>query len=159
MGMKQTISVSLKDHVNQSAIMGYVHERSFLEALANFFGFTTTTADELKTFAETYSNAKVVKCATNNANDYQLPDGYLGSVGVDKGFDVVDHKAVCTFRDASTGAAHTVSIPAAKSSLFIEVLGGGYRVDPVQGAQMAADLSAIVGNTLIFQEGWHVGKK
>jgi hypothetical protein len=159
MGLTQTISVSLKDRVNQNGTISYSHERSFLAALADFFGFNATKVDDLKTLAETYSNAKAVSSGTTNKKQYSLPSGYIGSGVVDSGFDTCDQKAVMTFRDSSTGAPHRVTIPAPKSSMFEHVLGAGYRVIQSVGDTVASELSSIVGNTLIFEAGWLIGKK
>lgn len=159
MPLSQTITVSLKDRVNQNSTISYSHERGFLEALADFFGFNVTKVDDLATFASKWSNAMPVSSGTTNKKEYTLPSGYIGSGVVDQGFDTCDQKAIMIFRNSATGASHRLQIPAPKSSIFELRVDGGYRVKPASGADIATELSAIYGVTLIFIEGWLIGKK
>lgn len=159
MALSQTISVSVKDRVNQNSAISYTHERGFLAALADFFGFNVTKVDDLAQFAADWSNALPVASGTTNKKTYALPNGYIGSGVVDQGFDTCDQKAVLMLRNTSTGALHRLQIPAPKSSMFGQVLGAGYRVTPTAGAQIATELSAIYGITLMFEQGWLTGKK
>ena len=87
-----------------------------------------------------------------------MPDGFLGTT-VEKDFDLTDQKAVLTFIDTASGANHTITLPAPIWTMFLPTLNDGLRVDPVVGAAMAADLSTVLGVTLVFAHGHHIGKK
>lgn len=153
-----TIGVTLRDNTNQTGTMSFSFDRGWLAALADFFGWTTTKSEALKDFVETYSYAKCVRSGINNALQYTMPNGFLGTVQ-NLGFDTVDQKAVVTLRDESTGASHTISIPAPKEDIFESSFGNGVRVDRASGDAIAADFSTVLGKTLVFQEGWLIGKK
>jgi hypothetical protein len=159
MSMKTTtIGVTVKDHTNQSGIMTYSFDRGWLSGLADFFGWSSAKSEALRDFIESYSYGKVVRSGINNALQFTMPAGYLGTP-INLGFDTCDQKAVITLRDTATGAAHTISIPAPKEDIFEARMGDGVRVDPASGAAIAADFSQVLGKTLVFQDGWLIGKK
>lgn len=159
MAFTQTISASLRDSMNQVSSISFSPEKSLLEALLGWIGFDTSKADELRTLAEKWSNAKCTKSGTTNNKTYSMPTDFLGTIGIDQGFDTVDQKAVCMFRNTSTGQSIRMTIPAPKSSMFEMTLEAGYRVTADKGAELAEDLSAIIGYTVIFESGWLIGKK
>lgn len=155
---KTTIGVTLRDHVNQTGTMSFSFDRGWLAALADFFGWTASKSDALKDFVESYSYAKCVRSGINNAMEYSMPTNFLKSAPM-KGFDTIDQKAVITLRDTTSGAPHTISIPAPKADIFEPELGQGQRVEPISGAAIAADFSTILGRTMVFEQGWLIGKK
>lgn len=159
MARTTTVSVTLKDRVNQSGSMSFTFERGFLAALGNFLGWDEAKADALMDFAANYSNAEVIRSGVANAKTYTLPPGFIGGPDIEKGFDLVDQKAVLVFRDEDSGASHIVTIPAPNEAMFISVLGEGLRVDPTMGATMAGELGPILGLSLVFEKGWHEGRK
>jgi len=159
MAFTQTITATMRDSMNQVSSLSFSPEKSLLQTLLGWIGFDTSKADDLKAIAEKYSNARCTGSGTTNKKTFTMPEDFLGTIDIDQGFDTVDQKAVCMFRNTGTGQSIRMSIPAPKSSLFTKTLEQGYRITPAIGAEIAADMSAILGYTVIFESGWLIGKK
>lgn len=151
------ISVTLKDHSKQTSVLSYRFDAGFWASVADFFTWDLSKHDEMKDLAEEYSNAKVLKTGKLDSQLYSIPQSFFGTV-IEKGFDLVDQKAVMSFRD-DKGGVHKMSLPAPKSTMFELVQKEGWRVTQVAGADIADKLSQALNVTLTFDNGYLDGNK
>jgi len=152
-----TISMTMKDHSKQTSTLAYHFDSGFWATVADFFTWDLSKHDEMKALGELYSHAKVLKTGKLDTQLYDIPQNFYGTV-IEKGFDLVDQKAVMTFRD-DKGGVHRMSLPAPKSTMFEVVQKEGWRVTQVAGADIADKLSQALNVTLTFEYGYLDGNK
>jgi hypothetical protein len=114
-------------------------------------------SDDLKKLVDSYSNCKAVRRADTEYQTYTAPDESFWTKFWEKGFDLVNEKALLIFRNPANGKMMKITLPGAKSSIFERVEGKkSLRVTQAVGSAFATKLSSITGVTWQFMKGYQI---
>ena len=157
MAVTRRVSVTMGDKTHQTANVSFEMNATWLSKLLD-----PTKRDELKAILEANSYAKAIKMTDSESDHGAYPPDTSSwwnlITGVNIGCDLVDQKAVMSFRETVSGDTHTLQLPAPLKSIFEYVDERGLRVKKSVGGAIAAKLSEIFGTTVQFMGGYHKGK-
>ena len=158
MAVTRRVSVTMGDKTHQTANVSFEMNATWLSKLLD-----PTKRDELKAILEANSYAKAIKFSDTETEHGAYPADNSSwwnlLAGVNIGCDLVDQKAVLSFRETVSGDVHTLQLPAPVKSMFEYVDGQGLRVKKAVGAAIATKLTEIFGTDVQFMGGHHKGKR
>ncbi len=115
----------------------------------SYFPFAANLA-AVATFAAAIQKYSVATIAAFSYTEEQTEPGLTPPSGV----EALEFQAIIKMRKPSQVGTQQIAIPCPDPAIFDTIQGAGYRVKKAVGDAIAADYSAFMGQTFVFESGW-----